>query len=166
MNRSRNVQKQRGRNPVVQLSLITLMDIFTILLLFLLVHVGIEGVALPSSEDLKLPASTSDTPPRATVNLMVTDQEIFVDGKRIMTVSEALQGKGNVLKPLEEELLRLAEKTRYLASQNASVTFTGKVTVMGDRNIPFRLLKKIMTTCAHAEYPKISLAVIQKEEIG
>jgi biopolymer transport protein ExbD len=157
---------RRNRNGIASLSLISLMDIFTILLLFLLVHIAGEEAALPSSEGLKLPTSTAEKAPKATVALLVTEKEIYVDGKRVMSAAEAIAQPGNILGPLKQELTRLADRTRVMAQKTSSVTFTGNITIMGDKKIPFQLLKKLMATCAQAEYPHIALAVIQKEEIG
>lgn len=159
------LHNRRGRDAVVSLSLISLMDIFTILLLFLLVHLAGEE-ALPSSEGLKLPASTAEKAPRPTVTLLVTDKEIFVDGKRVMGVAEAIAQPDTILGPLKQELTRLGDRTRAMAQKTAAVTFTGNITIMGDRKIPFQLLKKLMATCAQAEFPHIALAVVQKEPIG
>ncbi|MFZ5861953.1 MAG: ExbD/TolR family protein [Nitrospirota bacterium] len=159
------LHNRRGRDAVVSLSLISLMDIFTILLLFLLVHLAGEE-ALPDSEGLKLPASTAEKAPRPTVTLLVTDREIFVDGKRVMGVAEAIAQPDTILGPLTQELTRLGDRTRAMAQKTASVTFTGNITIMGDRKIPFQLLKKLMATCAQAEFPHIALAVVQKEQIG
>lgn len=159
------LHNRRGRDGVVTLSLISLMDIFTILLLFLLVHLAGEE-ALPASEGLKLPASTAEKAPRPTVTLLVTEKEIFVDGKRIMGVAEAVAQADTILGPLKQELTRLGDRTRSMAQKTSSVTFTGNITIMGDRKIPFQLLKKLMATCAQAEFPHIALAVVQKEQIG
>ncbi len=166
MRRRNWLQKRKDRNFSIQLTLISLIDIFTILLFFLLVHMADEGAILPSSEELKLPASTAQKIPRPTVTLMVTEQEIFVEGKRIMGVSEALEGDNSILLPVKLELTRLAERTRYLTGQNSPAASTGNITVMGDRKIPFRLLKKIMSTCAQTGFSHIALAVTQKEGIG
>lgn len=152
------------RNQAVQLNTTSLMDIFTILLLFLLVQFGEGGVALPTSDELELPVSSAKALPEATISLMVTEKGIFVDGTQVMTMDAAMAEEGVILQPLKAELVRLADRTKYLEKQNASVTFAGKVTVLGDRLIPFHLLKKIMGTCAQAEYPSISLAVFQQEE--
>jgi biopolymer transport protein ExbD len=160
------VHNRRNRDGVVSLSLISLMDIFTILLLFLLVHIAGEEAALPSSEGLKLPASTAEKAPRATVALLVTEKEIFVDGKRIMSVAQAIAQPDTILGPVKQELTRLADRTRAMAQKTSSVTFTGNITIMGDRKIPFQLLKKLMATCAQAEFPHIALAVVQKEQIS
>ncbi|MFQ5597574.1 MAG: ExbD/TolR family protein [Nitrospiria bacterium] len=160
-------QQTRSRTrPIVQLSIISMMDIFTILLLFLLLHFGSEGVALPESEGLKLPVSTSKTLPNPTVILTIRDQGIFIDEAPVMRLKDALSEQAPILQPIKTALDRLAERTEYLAERNASVSFAGKITIMSDRKIPFRLLKKIMNTCGRAAFSNISLAVIQKEEIA
>ncbi len=166
MSRARRRQGKSRKNAVVSLTVISLMDIFTILLLFLLVHAGDDAIALPSTEQLSLPASTSKTMPKSTITLMVTEKDILVEGNRIMGVAEALKEKALVLPLVKKELVRLAERTKSLARLNASVKFTGKITVMGDKKIPFRLLKKIMSTAAQAAYPNISLGVMQKDQLG
>ena len=157
---------RRGRDGVVSLSLISLMDIFTILLLFLLVHLAGEEAALPAAEGLKLPASTAEKAPRPTVTLLVTDKEIFVDGKRLMGVAEAIAQPDAILGPVKQELTRLADRTRSMAQKTSSVVFTGNITIMGDRKIPFQLLKKLMATAAQAEFSHIALAVVQKDQMG
>ncbi len=164
MSRYGRRRRKSGKNAVVSLTLISLMDIFTILLLFLLVHAGDDGIALPATDQLSLPASTSKTMPESTVTLMVTEKDILVEGRRVMAVAEALKENALILPPVKKELVRLAERTKELAQLNASVKFTGKITVMGDKKIPFRLLKKIMSTAARAAYPNIALGVMQKEQ--
>jgi biopolymer transport protein ExbD len=166
MRKENPFRKKRNRNVTGELSLISLMDIFTILLLFLLVHMAGEELILPPSEALKLPTSTAQKLPRPTVVVMITRDEIFVEGKKIMEVKEALRESQETLVPLKEELLRLADRTRFLAQNNSSVEFTGSITVMGDRKIPFALLKKVMATGAQAQFRNVSLAVMQKEEVA
>ncbi|MFQ5588560.1 MAG: biopolymer transporter ExbD [Nitrospiria bacterium] len=151
------------KNAVVQLTVISLMDIFTILLLFLLLQLGDEGVALPASDRMRLPDSTSKNKPKSTVQLMVTEADILVDGGQVMGVDEALGQQAPVLSPVKAALTRLSERTKFVAGKNTSVRFTGEITLLGDRKIPFKLLKKIMRTCVEAGYPNISLGVTQRE---
>ena len=160
------LHNRRSRGGIVSLSLISLMDIFTILLLFLLVHLAGEEAALPASEGLTLPTSTAEKAPRPTVTVLVTKNDVFVDGKRVMGVADAIVQPATILEPLKQELTHLAERTHSMAKRTSSVKFTGNVTIMGDRKIPFQLLKKLMATCAQAEFPHIALAVVQKEQIG
>ncbi|MBI3608211.1 MAG: biopolymer transporter ExbD [Nitrospirae bacterium] len=159
-------RRRRTSTAVVQLTLISLMDIFTILLLFLLVHVSGDESVLPAPDALTLPASTARKVPHPTVTVLVTEKEIFVQGKRIMGTPEALGQSAVILAPVSLELTRLADRTKYLADKTASVAFAGDITIMGDKKIPFQLLKKLMATCAQSEFPHIALAVMQKEQIG
>ena len=160
-------QRRRTTTAVVQLTLISLMDIFTILLLFLLVHVSGDESVLPAPDTLTLPASTAKKAPRPTVTVLVTEKQIFVQGKEIMDVANAIAQSEVILAPVKQELTRLADRTKYLADKTtAAAAFAGDVTIMGDKKIPFQLLKKLMATCAQSEFPHIALAVMQKEQIG
>lgn len=159
-------RRRRAPKAVVQLALISLMDIFTILLLFLLVHVSGDESVMPAPDTLTLPASTAKKSARPTVTVLVTDKEIFVQGKRVMGVTEATKQSDVILAPVKQELTRLADRTKYLADKASTVAFAGDITIMGDRTIPFQLLKKLMATCAQAEFSHIALAVVQKDSMS
>lgn len=159
-------RRRRAPRAVVQLALISLMDIFTILLLFLLVHVSGDESVMPAPDTLTLPASTAKKSVKPTVTVLVTEEEIFVQGKRVMGVTEATKQSDVILVPVKQELGRLADRTKLLADKAATVAFAGNITIMGDKTIPFQLLKKLMATCAQAEYPHIALAVVQKDQMG
>ena len=86
---------------------------------------------------------------------MVNDQDIQINGKLIISVKAALNNNNTVIPELARALIQHSrnepkKEKRY------------NVTVMGDKNIPYKLLKKIMITCAGSKYANISLAVVQK----
>jgi biopolymer transport protein ExbD len=83
-----------------------------------------------------------------------------------MGVADAVAQPETILGPVKQELTRLGDRTRAMAKKTSSVTFAGNITIMGDRKIPFQLLKKLMATCAQADFPHIALAVVQKEQLG
>ncbi|HFD81304.1 MAG TPA: biopolymer transporter ExbD [Gammaproteobacteria bacterium] len=139
-------------------NLVSLMDIFTILVFFLLVNSG-EGEVLPSTRSVELPESTSEQKPRQNVVVMVTDQDVLVQGKRVAQVAELNNSKGLSIAALKSELEQLARR-RVLAGGSAAGA--PEVTIMGSKLIPFQLLKKVMATCTEAGYGKISFAVLQK----
>jgi biopolymer transport protein ExbD len=139
------------------------MDIFTILLLFLLVQSSTEEV-LSASEALHLPVSTSEAYHKKAVTILLTREQIAVEGVSVGEVSEILRDPGPWIPGLEKELLFHARKTQAISRANPSVEFMGKVTIMGDREIHFAILKKVMATCSKAGYPNIALAVLQKEK--
>lgn len=141
------------------LNLVSLMDIFTILVFFLLVNSS-EVESLPNAKDLELPESIAEEKARETVVVVVTASEILVQGERVASVSEVLAAEGNVIPVLKQALV--AQNDRILREAARQDVASREVTIMGDRTTSYRLIKKIMATCTSADFGKISLAVMQK----
>ncbi|MFC3115692.1 ExbD/TolR family protein [Cellvibrio fontiphilus] len=143
-----------------KLNLVSLMDIFTILVFFLLVNSG-DVEVLQTDKSIKLPASVSDQVPENNLLVLVTATQVVVAGQAVGSVQELLAAQGDQFEPLAKELKYHAQKAGPLAEKDQ---LTGRpVTVMADQKVPYQLLKKIMATCAAAEYRDISLAVTKKE---
>ncbi|MEM7208974.1 MAG: biopolymer transporter ExbD [Pseudomonadota bacterium] len=139
-------------------NMISLMDIFTILVFFLLVNSS--EVQVSNNKAIQLPESVAQQKPRETVTIMVTANEILVQNRKVMTTETAQATEGGVLAELKAELDVLAGLRRY---RNPAEEELGReITISGDKEIPFRLLKKIMTTCTAADFSRISLSVVQK----
>ncbi len=136
-------------------NMISLMDIFTILVFFLLVNSS--DVQMQNTKTIQLPESIADQKPRETVTILVSKSEIWVQGRRVASVADAQKVDGRVIPELKLELDLLAGLRRY---EDTSETGS-EVTIMGDREIPFSLLKKIMTTCTRANFGRISFSVTQ-----
>jgi biopolymer transport protein ExbD len=149
----RHHKRNKGR---AVLNLVSLMDIFTILVFFLLVNSG-EVQVLPNAKALKLPESMAQKPPEENLVVMVNQKEILVQGHRVVDLQKPLP-QDTVIKPLKEELLRHAA----LSKSSKLEPFKGRITIMGDKGIPYSLLKRVMATCALSEYPNVALAVQQQ----
>jgi biopolymer transport protein TolR len=147
--------KKRAKR-IPELNLVSLMDIFTILVFFLLVNSSNIEV-LPNPEAMQLPESLAQQPPRETPVLMVTERDILVGGTRVMSLETALQAPGPVLQDLKSQLQQLPLRAVTGGSQTR-----GEINIMADRDIPYSLLKKVMVTCTDARFNKISLAVTQR----
>jgi biopolymer transport protein ExbD len=140
------------------------MDIFTILVFFLLVSSS-SVQDLPSAKQIKLPESVSDQLPKETVVIVVGEEDIIVQGRKVTSVSDVVLGDNVEIKSLKDELLRLSIRTvRKRTADGKPVP--REVTIMGDKKIPFALLKKIMLTCTKADYTNISLAVLRARDKG
>jgi biopolymer transport protein ExbD len=148
---------KRNRGSAV-LNLVSLMDIFTILVFFLLVNSG-EVQVLPNTKALSLPESLAEIKPKETLVVMVNNNEILVQGHRVVDLSQPLP-QGTLLPALRDELQRHAERSKSSSLES----FKGNITIMGDKGIPYTLLKRVMATCAESEYPRVSLAVLRKAE--
>lgn len=158
--RARRMQRHHKRKkPFTGFNLVSLMDIFTILVFFLLVNSS-DVQVLPSTKSVKLPESMAEKKPKEAVVIIVNDKDILVQGRKVASVPEVKRSKGLVIDTLKMELSHHAR--RAMARKKDNKPFNGEVTIMGDKEIHFLLLKKIMVTCAQARYGKISLAVLQK----
>ena len=150
---------RRNRNTSsVDLNLVSLIDIFTILIFFLLINTGVADI-LPNSKAIKLPESTAEKQPRETLVVMVSQNDIIVDGRKVAAVSDVIDAEADVIPSLKAELDLLAGRQVIRAENEAS---KGAITIMGDKEIPYRLLRKVMVTCARANFTDVSFAVQKK----
>ncbi|MCM5679903.1 biopolymer transporter ExbD [Schlegelella sp. S2-27] len=154
--------ERRDRNQShVDMNLVALIDIFTILIFFLLSSAtGVEILASPKA--VKLPQSTAETAPRETIVVVVSADEILVDGRRVAGVSEVMGTEGDLIAPLKAELDVLRSSRKVIREENEALSKA--VTIMGDKQIPYRLLRKVMYTAARADFTDVSFAVIKKYE--
>jgi len=158
--RARRMDKHHARNKrSTGLNLVSLMDIFTILVFFLLVNSS-EVETLPKSDELQLPESIAEQKPEETVVILIGEKDILVQGEVVASVAEVQEQKGNDIPALREALKSQNDRVLRRAAQD---DIAGReVTIMGDKEIPYRVLKKVMATCTQADYGQISLAVLQK----
>ena len=163
--RAKRMSRHHARTKrSASLNMVSLMDIFTILVFFLLVSSS-SVQDLPSAKQIKLPESVSDKLPKETVVIIVGEEDIIVQGKRIALVSAVAKTDSIVITSLKNELDRLTSQKRRVVTADGKPV-ARKVTIMGDKKIPFALLKKIMLTCTKANYTNISLAVLRKRDKG
>ncbi len=154
--RARRMERHHKKAKTPALNLVSLMDIFTILVFFLLVSSS-NTQQLPSSKDLRLPTSSSQTIPDETLVIAVTQEDVLVKGISVAKVAEVLAGSDEVIPGLKDELDFLA------AGSNPAGAGQGRrVTIMGDENISYDLVRKILTTCQQANYTRIAFAAVQK----
>lgn len=147
------------RNRMGALNLTSLMDVFTILVLYLLVNQSAVEVVEPP-KDIKLPDSVVETKPKQTVVMMVSEQHILIQGEPVASYDEVLNNKTGVVEPVRATLQRLKENVIGLNTE--AVAKSNEVTIMAHRTVPFKVLKTLMSSCTSAGYSTISLAVNQK----
>lgn len=160
MKNSRRMRRmQRNKKKPVGLNLTSLMDVFTILVFFLLFHSG-GGEAIEAPKQVKLPVSGVETKPRETVVILVSPEVVLVQGQAVIGTTELLQSTSDRIEPITQRL-ELLERN-IIGISTKTVVQSKEVTILADKSIPFSALKKIMSTCTGSGYGKISLAVIQK----
>lgn len=164
MQNSRRMKRMaRSKKKVAGLSLVSLMDVFTILVFFLLTNSSSNEV-LKNPKDISLPDSVVESKPRETIVIFVTQELVRLQGEPVLKTSDLKRSKKDIIVELRNKLL--AQKDKVIGTSTKAVAESKEVTLLADKKIPFKYLKKIMSTCTSAGYGKISLAVIQKASQG
>jgi biopolymer transport protein TolR len=164
--RAKRMDRRHNRaKNTVGLNLVSLMDIFTILVFFLLVNSS-DVEVLPNAKDIQLPQSIAEEKAKETVVIMISDEHIIVQGEPVAKVVDVMKSKSNDIPGLRQALM--SQNDRVLRKESQDEIEGREVTIMGDKDIPYRLLKKVMATCTASDYGQISLAVLQKssEKLG
>ncbi|MBD3344846.1 MAG: hypothetical protein GF401_07265 [Chitinivibrionales bacterium] len=157
---ARTKKKMKGIKP----QLTSLIDVMTILLVYLLKSFSAEGEIITLSKNLELPESSAHKRPELNVVIMVNNKYILAEDAQLADVDQVLSTNDLIIPQLEEWLRRRRQTTEKIEQYSTKTKFTGDVTIQGDKRIRFRLLKKIMYTCGQQGYTNFSLAVRRKEE--
>ena len=139
------------------LGLVPMIDMLTILVVYLLVHAA-DMEMLPNSKNITIPQSIADQKPREATVITVTRDMLYVNGEAIVTVAEVGSSQAQVIEPLRAAL-----------DQQAAGVLPGseahrEVTVMAEKSLPYAVLRKIVASGSAAEYSKVSLAVVEREQ--
>lgn len=160
MRSSRRIKRMgRNRLKITKMNLTSLMDIFTILVFFLLVNSGSVEV-LDAPKEVSLPESRVETKPRETVVIFISPTEVLVQGQLVAMVDEILEDKTSVLEPITARLAQLKENV--IGTTTLAVSTSQEITILADKSVPFMVVKTIMSTCTSEGFENVSLAVIQK----
>ena len=151
---------RRRHHGASHFALIPFIDMMTILVVFLLAHTADVDI-MPNTKNISIPQSLSDRKPGATVVVMVTKDTVYVDGQPVGTVAQVVANAGPVFEPLKAALM--AQSDKVLAGAQKVEIAKREVTIMGDKDTPYSVLKRIMLTCSDAEYGKVSFAVVERE---
>jgi biopolymer transport protein ExbD len=157
---------KKSRDYTMELHLTSMVDMMTILLVFLLKSYSVDQTNIIVSKDLKLPQSTETRLIDNILNVVVTTKEIMVDGtnvvnlyKRQITNSD-LGPDGVIIKPLLRRLIR----TKKLQQESVKILSRDKVILQADKSLKYSLIKKVLYTAGEAGYPKFKFLVLKKEE--
>jgi biopolymer transport protein ExbD len=156
------IKKHRQRtHHGSHMALVPFIDMLTMLVVFLLLHSS-DVEILPNTKQITVPQSIAELKPRETVVIMVTTDDLLVNGRVVAKVQEVNNANGDLVIPALRDALKEQNDTslRDTAQQDLA---DREVTIMGDKGTPFTVLKRVMATATAADYGKVSLAVMQKE---
>lgn len=164
---SKHMDRRSSSSFKIQIT--SMVDMFVILLVFLLKTYSTSPVNITPKNGMVLPESSSITEPIDVVKLIVSEDGIFVEDKKVLELQKgrvpAAQVDANdnsFLRPLYEALDEHAKHAKEISKVNDSFEFDGKVLLQADRGLPYEVLQKVMYTSMMAGYADVKLAVIGK----
>ena len=145
-----------------ELNLIPLIDILSVMVAFLLVYTtNVEIVQ--NAKGIEIPQSTAEALPKQSVVVMITKDQLFVQGELITSLDEVRASGTQLIEPLRAVLDRPMLVENDAAARSAWLA-AHEITVLADKSLPYEVVRKVMATCTAAAYGKISLAVLQREK--
>lgn len=160
MRNSRRIKRMgRNRLKITKMNLTSLMDVFTILVFFLLVNSGSVEL-LEAPKNVTLPESRVESKPRETVVIFISPEDVLVQGELVARVDDILDEREGTIGPINARLAELKEN--IVGPSTLTVAGSQEVTILADKSVPFVVIRKIMSTCTDEGYENVSLAVIQK----
>lgn len=159
--RMKRMERNNSRGVIrgLGINLIPMMDVLTVLVFFLLFHSF--NSTLPDAQ-IALPESSVPTRPRETVAIVVSSESVMVQGEAVVSTPKLLDSSIVMVKELRERLEQIGHGVIGAGAEAAAKT--REVTLLADKSIPFKVLKKIMSTCTACGYGRIALAVAEKAE--
>ena len=160
-NRARRMAEHHSRHRAdAELNLIPLIDILSVMVAFLLVY-STEVEIIQNTKGIEVPQSIAEATPRQSVVVMITKDDLFVQGEHIASVADVRNASSTIIAPLRAALKRPRLVGQEVAERDLAAR---EITVLADKALPYEVLKKVMATCTDADYGRISLAVLQKEK--
>ena len=159
---SRMVRHHKRHKGAGAINLVSMIDMLTVLVFFLLVYSTEQVEVLPSSKDVKLPTSLADNQVRHAVVVIVSEKEVLIRGQSVGSIAEILASESPIIPGLKAELEAEANNVlKPVEGTEEDKIAAREVTIMADKELPYRLVRKVMATSTAASYGKLSLAVLQ-----
>jgi len=161
MKKSRRIKRMERahKKKLPGMNLTSLMDVFTILVFFLLVNSSNSEVLEPPKK-ITLPDSVVETKPKETPVIVVSSESVTVQGEVVAMTEEIINSKQDAILGISNKLEEM--KRNIIGVSTQAITKSREVTILSDKSVPFKVLRKVMSSCTYAGYEKISLAVFQK----
>jgi len=159
--------KNAKKAPSTALQLTAMVDMFTILIVFLLKSYDTSTLEVKNVDNLVLPASISAEAPEEALLMLVSQKGIFVGDKKVANIVDGKVDKAFIskndedyIKPLFEELNIEAKKIEAIAKRNPAVKFEGQIFMQADKKLSYAILKKVLYTATMAGYGDLRLATL------
>jgi biopolymer transport protein ExbD len=163
---ARRSRYQRKTPAVIDIDITSLLDVLTILLVFLLQSYNSSGVIINVPKGIELPRSASESLNNFGVNVQVSKTNIWVDDKEVLnsdtaSASQVFDEGGRRIVPLFNELVRVKETIKQSEKLSPdAVKFSGIANLVVDKSMKYDYLKRVMYTCAAAGFKEFKFVVL------
>ena len=165
MGRAARMARHHKRNKADgEINLVSMIDMLTVLVFFLLVYSSQKIEILPSTKDVQLPQSVAEQDARDAVVVIISETELLMNGQSLGQISDIMASKELVIPTLKSALENQVDRvlTDTSTQTEEERIASREVTIMADKDIPYQLLKRVMATSTAADYGQLSLAVLQR----
>ena len=158
------MRKTRKYSEDVPFSLTSMMDMMTIILVFMIKNMDAEGQLLTQAENLSLPISTSKVQPKEVSLTVVVDANyVLVDNEQVVPTADVLAQEDLLVTKVDEVLKdRRAIEQEHALKMGLPADEAGHIIVQIDKNSPYDAMYKVMATCGFSGYTNIAFAVMQR----
>lgn len=159
--------RKRRRSPsdgTVKLNLTSMIDMFTLMVVFLLKNYSAQGQLVTPAEGLLLPTSSIEKSAGEALSIKISQNSIMVENDIVLdkaALKMVESQKDFMIEPLYKVLFERAKSARESA-EKYKTEFSGKISIQGDVAIPYNVLTRVMYTCGQAGYPTMNLVVYRK----
>ena len=173
---------KKARRPKLDdsLNISSMMDMMTIILLFLLKSYSTQDISVEGDDSLELPVSSTQKNPELAVNLVVSKRQVVVDGVPVLNLTKVAdeenpgkdliavpedEKKGQMITKLYDRLLEAAERSKAIAEQSGSEEheFKGRILLQCDKTLPFSVIREVMYTAGQAQFGEFKFIVYKQE---
>lgn len=155
----------KGRKPSDSaLQLTSMVDMFTLLVIFLLANFSATGEVLFMSKDIQLPTATHGTEIERAPVVSITNQFIGLEGQRVVDADQIAHDEVLNIQQLEDSLRDLKKREEFVHQLDKEHQFDGKINIQADKKTQFKIIKRVMYSCAMAGYGNINFAVLQGKQ--
>jgi biopolymer transport protein ExbD len=171
LRKARRKARERA-TEIRELNITAMMDMMTIILVFLLKSYTASALSVQQSNELVIPASTTSSQPQDNVNITVSTAELSVNDKKVARIVNGVvpaefrdhnEPANPLIVPLLEALQKEVEKQKYIAKYNPKAPFSGRVNVIADKRIPYLTIIAILYTAGQAELGQYRLLALRQE---
>ncbi len=166
--------RKEGETEEVGLNIYPMMDMMTILLVFLIMQFASGAAEIVQSEELQLPTSTSQVEAAQALSVVISSSEVVVEGQHVLAlrngrVDPSLKqggGTGWLITPLFNGLKQHRDRLKLIAARNPQRPFHGEVRIIADKRTPFRTLGEVIYTLGQAEFGELRFIVLKQSQKG